>query len=210
VGCKLLNPDKTVQTSCVQAFPTIVNQFLDSEFLRKLWPKSALWGNAPLGGGQMRPEEVDAISGACIMVKRSVFEQVGLFSEDYFMYAEDVDLCYKIRQAGYANYFIPNAQAVHFGGGSTEKGPSDFAAVMMRQSVWLYMRKTRGKIYGDVYRISILISAICRLILLTTSPLHLILKGRESWKATFKKWKAILTWSLGLNDIELAAHENNH
>ena len=107
IGCKLLNADRTVQNSCLQAFPTILNQFLDSELLRALWPTSPLWGNAPLFEAQMGPEEVEAISGACILVKRSLFEEVGLFSEDYFMYAEDLDLCYKITKSNHA-FIGPN------------------------------------------------------------------------------------------------------
>ena len=204
IGCKLLNVDKTLQTSCIQAFPTILNQFLDSELLRTLWPKSSLWGNAHLFGVQIKPGEVEALAGACIMVKRSLFEQVGLFSEDYFMYAEDLDLCYRIKQAGYTNYYIPNAAAIHFGGRSTEKGPSDFSVVMMRESVWLFMRKTRGEIYGAAYRASTLISAIGHLVLLMiVLPLYLIRKGGISWRASFNKWRAILVWSLGLKDLVL-------
>lgn len=202
IGCKLLNADRTVQNSCLQAFPTILNQFLDSELLRALWPTSPLWGNAPLFGAQIGPEEVEAIAGACILVKRSLFEEVGLFSEDYFMYAEDLDLCYKIKQAGYMNYYLPDASIIHFGGGSSQKSPSDFSVVMMRESVWRMMRKTRGNVYGFVYRVSTMISSIGRLILLmVVFPLHLIRRGGESWKGSFRKWRAILTWSLGLKNV---------
>ena len=204
IGCKLLNADKTVQSSCVQAFPTILNQFLDSEILRSFWPKSSLWGNAPIFGAQIKLEEVDVISGACIMVKRMIFELVELFSEEYFMYAEDLDLCYKIREAGYINYFIPNAIVIHFGAGSTEMAHREFSVVMMHESVWRFMRKTRGKIYGIAYRCSTLISAISRLALLMMYfPLHLIRPERKSWYVSFKKWKAILTWSLGLKGLVL-------
>jgi len=198
IGCRLLNADKTVQTSCIQAFPTILNQFLDSELLRTLWPKSSLWGNAHLFDVQIKPGEVEAISGACILVKRTIFEQVGYFSEDYFMYAEDLDLCYKIKQAGYKNYYIPNATVVHFGGGSTQKKPSVFSAVMMRESIWRFMRKKRGKIFGLTYRVSTLMSAVGRLALLVVFfPLYLIRMDAKSWNETFNKWRAILTWSLG-------------
>ena len=100
VGCKLLNSDGTVQTSCIQSIPTILNQVLDSEASRAKWPRSLLWGMAPLFSASENPEEVEAITGACVMLKREVFEEVGLFSEDYFMYAEDIDLSYKIRKAG--------------------------------------------------------------------------------------------------------------
>jgi len=204
IGCKLLNADKTVQTSCLQAFPTILNQFLDSELLRTLWPKSSLWGNAHLFDTQITAGEVEGIVGACIMVERSLFEEVGLFSEDYFMYAEDFDLCYKIVQVGYMNYYLPNASIIHFGGGSTEKSPSDFSVVMMRESNWRMMRKTRGSFYGLAYRVSIMISSIGRLILLmVVFPLHFLRRGGESWNRSFRKWMAILTWSLGLKDADI-------
>ena len=204
IGCKLLNADKTIQTSCLQAFPTILNQFLDSEILRRLWPKALLWGNTLLFGVQIKPGEVQGIAGACIMVKRSIFEKIGFFSEDYFMYAEDLDLCYKIKQAGYTNYYIPDATVIHFGGGSTQNSPSDFSVVMMRESVCRFMRKTGGNVYALVYRVSMLISAICRLALLAiVFPLYLFRRGGESWNGSFRKWKAILAWSLGLKDLGL-------
>jgi GT2 family glycosyltransferase len=202
IGCKLLNADKTVQTSCLQAFPTLMNQLLDSELLRRLWPNSPLWGNAHLFSSQITAGAVEGIVGACIMVERTLFEKVGLFSEDYFMYAEDLDLCYKIKQAGYMNYYLPDASIIHFGGGSTEKSPSDFSVVMMRESVWRMMRKTRGNGYGFAYRVSTMISSIGRLIaLMAVFPLHLIRRGGQSWNGSFRKWRAILTWSLGLKNV---------
>ena len=202
VGAKLLNSDRSVQTSCVQSFPTILNQLLNSKFLRTLFPRSPLWGMAPLFDVTDGPAEVDVLSGACIMLRRTLFEQVGLFSEDYFMYAEDVDLCYKIKQAGYRNYYIPDAVVVHFGGGSSEKRPSDFSVVMMRESIWRFMKKTRGNIYGMAYRASTLISAIGRLLLLLILlPLQPLRKSGASWNASFKKWMAVLTWSLGRKNV---------
>jgi len=166
IGCKLLNADGSVQTSCIQAFPTILNQLLNSEFLRALFPKSPFWGMASLFDAKDEPAEVDVISGACLMLKRSLFEQVGLFSEDYFMYAEDLDLCYKISQSGFTNYYISGASVTHFGGGSAEKKPRDFSVVMMCESFWRFIKKYQGKIYGLAYRASTVISAIGRLLLL--------------------------------------------
>jgi GT2 family glycosyltransferase len=199
VGCKLLNADKTVQTSCIQSFPTIINQLLDSEFFRKLWPKSTLWGMAPLFSSENEPKKVEVLSGACIMLKRSLFESIGLFSEDYFMYTEDIDLCYKISKSGFWNYYIPNASVIHFGGGSTQNAMSDFSVVMMRESIWRFLKKTRGNIYGLGYRISSLISAIGRLIfLMCLLPFQLVRQGQESFKASLRKWKAVLRWSLGI------------
>jgi len=201
VGCRLLNGDKTVQTSCIQAFPTILSQFLDSDLLRTIWPKSPLWGNAPLFGEWKGPKEVEAISGACMMMKRGVFEQVDFFSEAYFMYGEDVDLCHKIMQAGHINYYVPSASIVHFGGGSTQRRPGDFSVVIMRESRMRFLRKTRGNLYGASYRISTLIAALGRIVVLTIFlPLYVIRQSRKSWESSFRKWGAILGWSLGLDN----------
>jgi GT2 family glycosyltransferase len=201
VGCTLFNADGTVQTSCIQAFPTILNQFLDSEFLRSLWPKLPLWGMAPLFGTGKEPEKVEALSGACIMLKRSVFDQIGLFSEEYFMYAEDIDLCYKVRRAGYENFYEPHATGIHFGGASSQKGPSDFAVIMMRESTLRFLKKTRGDLYGFAYRGTTLLCAIARIaVLMILLPgQHIRQSGGSSW-ASFRKWRAILAWSLGFEN----------
>src|SRR5271170_2135321 len=134
VGSKLLNHDGSLQKSCIQSFPTILNQVLDSEYLVRKWPRSKLWGMAPLYRPTDHPEVVEMISGACLMLKREVFQKVGRFSEDYFMYTEDADLCYKVCRAGWKNYYVPEASVVHFGGGSSKQAVSNFSAIIMRES----------------------------------------------------------------------------
>ena len=119
VGCKLLNSDLSLQTSCIQPYPTILNQVLDIEYLKLRCPKLKLWGIWPLFHNNGNPEEIEVVSGACIMIKRNTFDKVEQFSTDYFMYTEDIDLCYKINQAGYKIYYIDDANIIHHGGGST-------------------------------------------------------------------------------------------
>jgi N-acetylglucosaminyl-diphospho-decaprenol L-rhamnosyltransferase len=197
VGARLLNGDGTLQTSCIQALPTILNQTLDSEFLRRKWPGSRLWGTKPFLHGDSRAAEVEGISGACLMIKRDLFNQIGGFSEDYFMYAEDMDLCFKIRKTGYKNYYVPEASVIHFGGGSSKQAPSNFSIVMMRESIWRYFRNTRGDLYGISYRLSMLLSALCRLVLLSISFfVQRFCQRRQSSGAAFRKWWTILRWSL--------------
>jgi GT2 family glycosyltransferase len=109
---------------------------------------------------------VEGISGACLLIRREVFEHVGGFSEDYFMYGEDMDLCLKVRRAGWKNYYVPEAELVHYGGGSSKQSASNFSAVMMRESIWRFLRKHRGGLYGQAYRCAMLLAASCRLGLL--------------------------------------------
>lgn len=197
VGARLMNRDGTLQTSCIQSFPTIVNQVLATDVLVNRWPEARLWGAGPLYRPGIEPHEVEVISGACLMVRREVFEKVGRFSEDYFMYAEDLDLCYKVRKAGWKNYYVPEATVIHFGGASSEQASSDFSGVMMRESIWRFLRKTRGVSYGSGYRSAMLASALCRLAALGISlPVQ---KGRGwkfAWSRSLRKWWAILCWSL--------------
>jgi GT2 family glycosyltransferase len=199
VGCKLLNGDHTIQSSCIQSIPTIVNQLLDSDVLRAKWPTSSLWGTAALHDDSGGVREVEAISGACAMVKRSVFQHVGRFSEDYFMYAEDMDLSYKVRQSGYRNYYVPDATVIHYGGGSSDRTVSTFAAVMMPEAISRFLRKTRGRTYSLGYRCAMFASAVARLVAL--GVLGLLGRRGTSWEGSRHKWRAVLKWSVKLDDV---------
>jgi N-acetylglucosaminyl-diphospho-decaprenol L-rhamnosyltransferase len=198
VGCRLLNTDGSVQDTCIQAFPTLLGQFLNSRVLRSAYPRWPMWGKAALLDALDRPAPVEVVSGACFMVRRRVFEQIGMFSEAYFMYAEDLDLCHKSRSRGYTNYFVPDAVVVHHGGGSSEQAGSEFSVVMMRDSIWRFLTATRGRFYGAAYRLSTLLLALARLaLLLCLRPLQPLRQGESRWRASFRKWRAVLGWSFG-------------
>jgi GT2 family glycosyltransferase len=198
VGAHLLNTDGTVQTSAVQAFPTLLNQALDSEWLRHCFPKSGLWGVAPLVSPSQGPQPVDVLSGACMLMERSVFDKVEGFTEDYFMYSEDVDLCYKCANAGFSNYYVPEARIVHHGGGSSsQSGSSVFSTVMMRDARYRYFLQHRGRGYAFAYRLTMMASAMARMILLLPRCFLKALRvgGQE---ASLRKWKAIAAWAWSL------------
>ena len=198
VGPILLNSDLTIQESCVQSYPTIINQVLDSQILRNLFPKSNLWGNSPIYNSHDKPYKVDSVSGASLMIKRSIFEKVKYFSEDYFMYSEDIDLCYKVNQLGYDIYFIPNAKILHYGGGSSEKHEyNQFSSIMQCESQWIFFKKHRSIYYALSYRMAIAMTALTRM------TVAKIIRGlaeeastQEKYQQSYKKWKAKLKWSI--------------
>jgi len=198
-GPVLLNSDMTLQTSCIQSFPTLVNQVADSEYLRRVFPNSNLWGFSPANRQEGPPAEVDVISGACLMVRKEVFEAVGGFSEDYFMYYEDTDLCYKIRRKGWKNIFVPQAKVVHHGGGSTKVSSSTFSDVMMAESMWRFFIKTRGRVYGLAGRCVFGAGALARVSMLSLAWLARG-KGeqRKALSKSLEKWRALLRWSFGM------------
>lgn len=199
VGCKLLNGDGTVQLSCIQSFPTIINQMLNSEFLRRRSPKSSLWGMTALFEEGSGPRPVQGVSGACLMLRRSAFEEVGKFSEEYFMYVEDMDLSYKVAKAGYTNYLVQDASIIHFGGSSSQWAVSTFTAVMIPEAIWRFLRKTRGSAYGFMYRLMMFANAVVRLGVLGAGSVR---EPRNSSRtASLRKWVAVLRWSTGCDDI---------
>ena len=199
VGARLINSDLSIQTSCIQAFPTIWNQVLDLELLRRAFPDSSLWGNKALSLAQESPVPVEAISGACLMIRRDVFLSVGQFTTDYFMYSEDIDLCYKVSQQGWKNCYIDQARVVHHGGRSSSANPNScFAAVTTRESSWRYMRLRRGMAYATLYRLTTLAAAVIRLGGLGLAFLSFGKAHRRSVGSSITKWVGILRWTLGL------------
>lgn len=201
VGCKLLNSDGSVQTSCIQKFPTILNQALDIEYLHLRWPGCPLWDIAPLFSPNPQPTKVEVISGACMMMKREVFEAVGLFNEGYFMYAEDLDLCYKVKRAGFDNYYLGDAELIHHGGKSSkQKNVGQWATVMQKRAVLRFFLETRGRIYCSIYKLAMGIGAACRLLAITLLlPSAVVIRRQQLFYFAFSKWTAILKWAAGLD-----------
>lgn len=200
-GCRLLNTDRTLQTTCVQPFPTIANQLADIEWVKQRTPRMALWGNRALfeTSGPV-PVPVEAISGACLMVTRNAFDAVGGFTTDYFMYGEDIDLCYKISAAGWRIYYVPDATVVHHGGKSSKQRDDDaFGDVVTRESIYKFLKKTRGPVYAATYRAAICLASLIRLlVLLTTRPMLRRHRHGSRIRQTARRWTRILKWSLGL------------
>lgn len=190
IGCRLLNTDLSLQTACVQTFPTIINQVLDNDYLRGRWPNSPLWGVRPLYSKNVVPAKVEVVSGACLMVKRAAFEKAGRFSEDYFMYAEDLDLCYKVVQAGFSNYYTPEGTVIHYGGGSSEP---EAATMMKWRAIPRFCDKNRGRFYGAVFRVAMACTAMVRLtILKVISVFGNRSAERPELQSAFAKWRTIL------------------
>jgi N-acetylglucosaminyl-diphospho-decaprenol L-rhamnosyltransferase len=210
VGCKLLNTDSTVQTNSIQKFPTIPNQLLDFEELRVRWPNCSLWSIGPLFATNDEPVPVDVISGACMLLTHEVFEQAGMFTEDYFMYAEDLDLCYKVRGLGLRNYYVGNAEVTHHGGRSSNQvNVSHWSVIMRFKAVQQFCAKQRGPLYGWLYRAAMGSVALGRLALLSLAKLFRSSDSRKSEvKYASSKWLAVLKWSCGADGGRARAATN--
>jgi N-acetylglucosaminyl-diphospho-decaprenol L-rhamnosyltransferase len=136
VGPRLLNPDGTLQRS-VRGFPTVWRIATEYLFLRKLAPGSRAL-NAFYAGGFDHdvPREAEFLMGSVLLVRAEAVASVGGFDERYFMFSEETDWCYRLRQAGWQVWFFPGAEAVHVGGATTTQnwGP------MFREQVRGHLR----------------------------------------------------------------------
>jgi GT2 family glycosyltransferase len=119
VGPRLVHPDGTLQPS-VRGFPTLWRLATEYLFLRWLAPRSRLL-NAFYGSGFDHSTRRDAefLVGAVLLVRGEALDEIGGFDERFFMFNEEVDLCYRVRAAGWGVVFWPGAEFVHVGGAST-------------------------------------------------------------------------------------------
>jgi N-acetylglucosaminyl-diphospho-decaprenol L-rhamnosyltransferase len=139
VGPRLLNTDGTVQSAAFR-FPTLSMTALDlfppGEVLPGRLYNSWWHGRYPQEMTACAPFPIDHPLGACILARRDLFEQVGALDEQFFMYAEEVDWCYRVRQAGWAIWQEPRAWVTHVGGAATSQFRS-------RMQIALYQSRLR-------------------------------------------------------------------
>jgi GT2 family glycosyltransferase len=197
IGCCLLNEDRSLQISCIQSFPTICNQALDSEYLRERFPASRLWESSAFHSRNFKPFQVEAVSGACLAIPRSIFIEIGGFTEGYFMYGEDVDLCYKATQAGHSVFFIPETQVFHYGGKSTQQSRSNFSSIMTRESIFRFFMIYHGAIRAYAYRFIMIAMSVLRLALIVLLQIFRSSALKNSTAST-QKWISIFRWGVGL------------
>lgn len=119
VSGKLLYPDGSFQHSAF-TFPNLWMSFFDFFPINHRLINSRLNGRYPLSA-YAQSFAIDHPLGACMMVRREVIEQVGLLSEEFFMYGEEIDWCIRIKKAGWQIYCQPKAEIVHYSGESTKQ-----------------------------------------------------------------------------------------
>lgn len=195
VGARLLNTDGSLQTSCVQALPTPLKRALDSDFLRRHLPKSRLWGTYAAFSAS-EPVPVEAVSGACMLIHRDHFAAVGGFSPDYFMYAEDMHLCWDVAKLGKRIVYQPAAVIVHHGGGSSVGAFSRFSCIEMNRALHQFIVNRQGKWAGLTYRGLIGISASIRLVLLAGAWIFSRAQLRDRRSASIRRWWTTLKWAV--------------
>lgn len=150
-GCRLVGEDNSWQPSARQ-FPSLINDFLHLSGLAARYPASPYFGRADrTWADPMEPAEVDWVPGAFAIIRHSVLDQIGDFDERFFLYYEEVDLCRRIKEAGYKICYWPDLVVIHLGGASSKtvkqltlsSAGSQLTLWRMRSAL-LYFRKQHG------------------------------------------------------------------
>lgn len=197
LGAQLLNSDGSLQTTCVRSLPTPLNRALKCGALQAITLRYGISSKAKAFSSK-DPIEVEAVSGACMMMRSKTFRAAGGFSEEFFMYGEDLDLCSKVKRLGLNNCYVPGAKVIHHGGASSKSQFSKFSTVLMCQAGLIFMRLNYGLLSAWSYRILQGATAMGRLLFL--APMALLEPLTEGlWvRYTFRKWITVLRWSVGM------------
>jgi GT2 family glycosyltransferase len=159
-GPMILNPDGSLLISS-HPRPTLSRELWRLFHLDKLSP----YAEYPLTKWEKNhAQEVDVLMGACLLLRKEVLDQVGFLDEDYFIYSEEVDLCYRIQSAGWTLFWVPQAEVMHFGGQSTKQAPTEMFLNLYHGKI-KYFRKHYGWSAAQIYKLILRIAALSRLIL---------------------------------------------
>lgn len=162
-GPSMRNGDMSLQRTGVR-FPSNWNILVETFFLDRMFPRSRVFGrHRELYEDPMRSRKVDYLQGSCLMFRSEVFNRIGYLDEEYFMYFEETDFCYRIQKAGGATWCVPDANVVHFGGNRVGHYDEKRLVYYHQGLLRFYRKHYQGK--QLFLRIIVLIRSVLRLVL---------------------------------------------
>ena len=202
-GAQLLNADGSKQNS-IANFPSLATELLNKSLLRWLCPKKFLGKERDYS----EPVEVDSVIGACMMVRREAVDQIGFMDEDYFLFLEETDWCYRMKRAGWKVYHVPQAKVYHFQGKSAEK-EKERAKVEYFRSRYYFFKKNRGHFQWFVLLIGLLMRLGFELLGMVLASLVTLFMIKR-WRRKLSIYAYLLWWhirfcpeGIGLRDNSL-------
>ena len=143
VSCRVLNPDGTMQQTCFM-FPSILNLFLACTHLCRFFPSSRFFGREYMTWWKRDDvREVDVVTGCFMLLRQKALKQTGVLDERFFMYGEETDLCYRLKQAGWVTLFTTDAEIIHLDCASTNK-MAEKMLLQLRGSVCMFIKKHKS------------------------------------------------------------------
>jgi GT2 family glycosyltransferase len=174
VGARLLNPDRSLQRSCWRGYPSLQTAVVDAFYLWRLAPNFS-WVRASEISDQELEQTivVDHILGACMLVRREVYEQIGGMEESIFLFLEETEWCFRCQQAGWEIYYYPEAEIVHLGQQSVRKNPERTLPEKYRNYLWFYQNyRSDSRLNVLILRLIIVWAAGIRIALWTWRSRH--------------------------------------
>lgn len=164
IGCQVWEDSDTIQTTCFR-FPNAINLFLLMFGLAKIFKYNRVLGRERMLWWNRKSErQVDVISGSFMLVRQEAIEQVGGMDEDYFLYYEETDWCYRFKQAGWEMRFWPGAKIIHdHGGRNSSKQEAVKMYVQMQKSCFIFFKKQRNLVSCISARLIMSLSLALRL-----------------------------------------------
>lgn len=188
-GAQLLNEDGSRQNS-IANFPSLATELLNKSLLRRLFPEKFPGKEKDYPG----PIEVDSVIGACMLVRRQAMEEVGILDEDYFLFFEETDWCYRMKNAGWKVYHVPQAKIVHFQGRGAESRKKE-AKVEYYASRYQFFKKNRGRLQWFLLLIGLM--AKLKIELLSMFMVCLLTLFRmKKWRKRLSIYAYLMVWHL--------------
>ncbi|MEO8412094.1 MAG: glycosyltransferase [Ginsengibacter sp.] len=154
-GIKMIDGEGKYLKESKRAFPSPLTSLYKLAGLTKLFPKSKIFSKYHLGFLDKNVNQVvDVLAGAFMMIPKEIVDTVGGFDERFFMYAEDIDLSYRMQKAGYQNFYFAESSIIHFKGESTRKGGLNYVK-MFYKAMSVFVKKHYGQTGARIFNFSI-------------------------------------------------------
>ncbi len=187
-GCRLVNADGSLQPSAY-AFSTLATELWQALWLDRLFPHSRVFGSYRMSYWSFDDlRQVDWVMGACILLQAEAVRQIGGMDERFFMYSEEMDLCYRLKRAGWKVRYIPDASATHIWGASSQKLPEK-TFLRLYNSRTLYFRKHYGRFYAWLYKLLLAFSSLVRV---TTGFMTSVIQPRKDTRLSVRNYWLLL------------------
>ena len=185
-GVQLVHPDGRLQNS-IHNFPSLVTEVVPKWLLELALP----WRFPSKRYSHAGPVDVEAVLGACLFVRREAWERVGLLPEDYFLFLEETDWCWAMREQGFRVVHLPGARLVHHSGASSKKKTPAATRIEYHRALYRFLRKRRGAL--QAWLVMLLRALKAFVAVLVRLPAALVSRrGRES---VHQRWQ-VLAWHL--------------
>jgi len=146
-GAKLLNRDGSMQNS-FDNIPSLTTELLNKSLLRAILPRRYPSKKSAITS----PVEIESVIGACMLIRRKALDEVGLLDENYFLFLEETDLCFRMHKAGWKVFYLPQIEVYHLQGKSKAIDPGR-AWIEYYQSLYTFFKKNRGFFTYSILRI---------------------------------------------------------